>query len=196
MPTSDEELLERVKLRDAEAFEALCDRCRRPLEVHLLRMVRDAETARDLTQETLLRLWTHAGQWHGRGSARGWLLRIATNLALNHIQYAGRRRARLLDVDLGDDDGLADLALPCADGSHEPAEAVQQAEERRLLDGLIDGLPRPKREVLRLALLLENDLEGVSASLSLPKGTVKSRLHYARRLLAKRWKEVSPEWDD
>ncbi len=196
MLAPDEELLERVRQRDVEAFDALCERYRTPLRMHLVRMLRDPEAARDLTQETLLRLWTHADQWQGRGSCRGWLLRVATNLALNHVQSTGRRRARLGEVSLEGDDIALEPAAFLGGREALPQDAAEQAEGTRLLEGLIDGLPRPKREVVRLALLLDNDLEGVSASLALPRGTVKSRLHYARKLLAQRWKEVSSEWED
>jgi RNA polymerase sigma-70 factor, ECF subfamily len=191
MPPSDEELFERVKHRDAEAFDALSARCRPALEGQLLRMLRDPEAARDLAQEALLRLWTHAEQWAGRGSCRGWLSRVASNLALNHIKSAGRRGARLVPLDLGDAEAASETHPQCDD--YQPEALAESAEGERMLSALIEELPPAKRDVVRLAVLLENDLEEVSASLSLPRGTVKSRLHYARKLLLARWKEIDTE---
>ncbi len=91
MTLSDHELMARVRERDAGAFEALCERNGEPLRRHMLRMLRDADAAEDVLQETLLRAWTHAAQWDGRGTPRAWLFRIATNLALNHIRALRRR---------------------------------------------------------------------------------------------------------
>src|SRR5215831_17801211 len=91
MTPSDHELIDGVRERDTGAFEALCARYGAPLRGHLLRMLRDAEAAEDILQETLLRLWTHASQWDGRGTPRAWLFRVATNLALNHVRALRRR---------------------------------------------------------------------------------------------------------
>src|SRR5262245_30078588 len=91
MSLSDRELMLGVGARDAGAFEELCARYGEPLRRHLQRMLRDADAAEDLLQETLLRVWTHAGQWDGRGAPRAWLFRVATNLALNHVRALRRR---------------------------------------------------------------------------------------------------------
>lgn len=89
---SDFELIQRVREHDGEAFDELFARHGQAVQGHLLRMVRDAGIAEDLTQEVFLRLWTRAEQWEGRGLLAGWLLRIGTNLALNY--FRGQRRAR------------------------------------------------------------------------------------------------------
>ena len=60
--------------------------------------------ADDLTQETFLRVWTRSEQWDGRGSFTGWLYRIATNLALNHLRSVKRRRQRPLELPAEPDD--------------------------------------------------------------------------------------------
>src|SRR5262245_64135428 len=87
-----------VRQRDAGAFEALCARYGAALRRHLLRMLRDADAAEDQLQETLLRVWTHAAQWDGRGTPRAWLFRVATNLALNYVRSARRRPQQPLEI--------------------------------------------------------------------------------------------------
>jgi DNA-directed RNA polymerase specialized sigma24 family protein len=82
MTLSDHDLMARVCQRDAAAFEALCERYSAPLRRHLLGMLRDADAAEDLLQETLLRAWIHAAQWDGRGTVK------------SRLHYATRRLAR------------------------------------------------------------------------------------------------------
>ena len=85
-PTTDHELMQRVCERDADAFEALTEKYRALLYRHLVSLLRDSAAADDLLQETLLRVWTRAEQWDGRGPFKAWLFRASTNLALNHLR--------------------------------------------------------------------------------------------------------------
>lgn len=193
MSASDEQLLARIREHDSEAFDELFRRYHGALYGHVLRMVRDADLARDVVQETLLRAWTRADTWQRTGSCKGWLFRIAANVALNQVRAAQRRREvpvpdALADEETGD--------ASAADPAPGPEERAEHSEERAVLDRLIAALPADKREVVRLSLASDNDLESVSSALSIPRGTVKSRLHYARRLMLDEWKEMAPEWDD
>ena len=78
----DSELMARVREHDANAFEMLLTRYRESIYGHVLVMLHDSSAAEDIVQEVFLRIWTHAEQWHGHGSFKSWLFRIATNLAL------------------------------------------------------------------------------------------------------------------
>lgn len=194
MTDPDGRLLERAQGGDHAAFDLLCERYRAEVRAAVLRMLREPESADDVTQETLLRAWTHREQWSGSGSVRGWLLRIATNLALNYLQSDQRRRAHLPQTSLAPDEG-GGRTDRCAVAEAEAPGALERAEAGRALHRLISELPSPKRDVVMEALRQDYDLERVSAALSLPRGTVKSRLHYARKALAARWKEETPEWE-
>src|SRR5687767_2583288 len=90
-PADDHCLMDRIRRRrDGAAFETLTARYREPLLRHLVSMVRDGAAADDLLQEALLRVWTRADRWDGRGAVKAWLFRIATNLALNHLRTVRR----------------------------------------------------------------------------------------------------------
>ena len=69
-------------------------------------------------------------------------------------------------------------------------EQYETAERRQLLDGLVDELPEDKREVLRLVYDAEMDVRDVADHLGIPEGTVKSRMHHARRRLADQWRDI------
>jgi RNA polymerase sigma-70 factor, ECF subfamily len=192
MNLSDYELMARVCEHDAEAFEVLCERTGEPLRRHVLRMLRDADAAEDLLQETLLRAWTHAAQWDGHGTPRAWLFRIATNLALNHIRTLRRRPQQPLEVPPDPTDPEDEPTIPSwmiDRASLGPDEALEVTERLALLRRLVAGLPEEKREVLRLIHDDELEIAEVAQVLGIPPGTVKSRLHYATRRLAREWRE-------
>jgi RNA polymerase sigma-70 factor (ECF subfamily) len=183
MALSDRELIALVAAHDEAAFEQLCAVYREPLLRHLVRMVRAPEVAEDLLQDTLLRIWTHADQWDGRGVLRAWLFRVATNVALNALRTARRRpQAQRQFPNEAEDDMHAHWLADSAIG---PDEAVERAEERSRLRALVARLPEEKREVLRMVHGDEMAIGDVARTLGIPPGTVRSRLHYATRRLAR-----------
>ena len=194
MAADDRALVERVVAGDAEAFEALFARYREAVGRHIRRMVRHGGAADDLVQEAFLRVWTRAEQWDGRGSFRGWLFRIATNLALNHLRSVRRRRQRPLEPPpepLGDEDDEPMAPAWMIDASAlGPDAVVELAEERELCRRLIDRLPEDKREVFRMAHEAEMPVREIAEALGIPVGTVKSRLHYAAKRLASEWQHL------
>ena len=196
MTLSDQQLMIQVRAGDTSAFEALCDRYSLPLRRHLLRMLRDADAAEDLLQETLLRVWTHAAQWDGRGAARAWLYRVATNLALNHVRSIRRRRQQPLELppDAAEPDQEPEVPSWMIDTvSLGPDAVLELAERHALLRRLLADLPEEKREVLRLIHDHELEIGEVARTLGIPPGTVKSRLHYATQRLARAWREAEGE---
>lgn len=189
----DECLALRLKEHDPTAFEHLYARHRGEVRAHVARIVRDEQAAEDLTQEVFLRVWTRAEQWDGRGPFRAWALRIATNQAINHLRTVRRRRERPIAELVVDDPGAprrAPVPASGASAARDPQDAVQEMERGTLVRRLIEALPVEKRVVLRL--VCEEDLPAgdVAARLGIPEGTVRSRLHSARKWLARAWRDA------
>jgi RNA polymerase sigma-70 factor (ECF subfamily) len=185
MGTPDADLMRRVQQGDAHAFEALVRRHDRTLALHLRRYV-GPDDAGDLRQEVLLRVWERARQWEGRGAPLAWMLRIATNLALNHL----RTRRDTAPLESSDDEGELGEATPMADAGRAAArdEFEQWTQASRALE-LIGELPDDRRTVLSLARLEGLRLQEIADRLNVPLGTVKSRLHAATQWLTERWEE-------
>lgn len=199
MLPSDQDLMAAIRNREEEAFERLVTRYGGLMRAHLLRMIRDEAIAGDLLQESLIRVWNHAGQWQGRGKLKAWLLRIATNQALNHLQSAQRRREQPLEVpgdrvvNTDDDDDQPLVPGWMIDPTAGPDMDAEQAEQAALLRNAIDALPPEKRTVFNMAHRDDMDMRTIAETLGIPEGTAKSRLHYTMKTLLEQWKEMTTD---
>lgn len=183
-PLTDQTLIENIQASQAWAFEALYERYEGIIHRHLCHIAGDESAADDLLQETFLRVWMHASQWTGQGTVKGWLFRIATNLAINHLRTHRRRPEQPLempDTVVDDDDDLPDTPAWLVDtASLGPEAVVEQVERETRLRQVIQDLPEEKRELLQLVHQMEFSLREAADELGIPEGTAKSRLHYAR----------------
>jgi len=197
---SDQDLMVRILERDVQAFKMLFVRCyEEALRQHLICIVRDADAADDLVQEVFLRVWTRACQWRGQGTFKAWLFRIATNLALNHLRSVRRRKEQPLRIppEVTDEEEKKPAPSWMIDASSlGPDAIIELTEQQELLRRLINELPEEKREVFRLVYEEEMEIREISEALGIPEGTVKSRLHYAKRSLARKWQDIQTEGED
>ena len=169
------------------------------VQSHLARIIRDAATADDLTQEVFLRLWRRAEQWKGQTAFRSWLLRIATNLAFNYLRTVKRRREQPIQFVPSSEEDEEESSVPSwmiNASTLGPDEALELSEQHNLLQRLVDQLPEEKQEVFRLIYDAHMETREVAVELGIPEGTVKSRIHYARRQIARSWQELDSEWED
>jgi RNA polymerase sigma-70 factor, ECF subfamily len=128
--------------------------------------------AEDVAQETFLRAYQKLSSLRESEKFRAWVNRISFRLALNR-QRGGRRR-------------LTRETAWHAHGTDEAVNGLQNAEERVLLERLrneIEGLPEKLRRALQLSIVEDMDAADVGVVLGIPAGTVRSRLHAARKLL-------------
>ena len=96
-PTSDVELMLRVKHGDREAFSLLVQRHRKPLINFIYRFTGNSGEAEDLAHEVLIKVFLSASRYEPRAAFSTWLYRIATNLALNYLRDHRTRVATSLD---------------------------------------------------------------------------------------------------
>ena len=91
-PSSDGQFLERLRRREAAAFEQLVAERSSDVYALLYRLTTDAEEARDLTQETFLRAYQSIDRFRGEADLKTWIYRIAVNQARNRWRWWRRRR--------------------------------------------------------------------------------------------------------
>lgn len=154
---------------DAEFERGLADSAALAFRVAygVLRQRQDAE---DVAQEALARAHQRLATLRDRDRFRAWLVRISWRLALDHRRSERRRERREL------------AALAPAAPSVEEIAAANEFRER--VWRAIDALPEKLRVAIVLASIEGHDVAEVASLLDLPPGTVKSRLHHARRRLA------------
>jgi RNA polymerase sigma-70 factor (ECF subfamily) len=143
------------------------------------------ESAEELVQEVMLKVWRRAAQFDpARGSAATWIHAIARNALVSHRR--GPQRAEQpnadLDRDAADIDAVADRG---------PEEAALQTEWRRVLGSALEALPPEQYDVLRGAYFSGRTLRDVAEERKVSLGTVKTRARLAlarlRGILESRW---------
>lgn len=148
------------------SFEAFFRRHERDIFGYLWRMTGDEQTANDLTQETFVRAWRHYALIAGYDAPGAWLLRVATNLALNH------RRAQAAPVEpLGDADADARFAR-----SDPALRLVEDDSVRRALT----ALPARQRAALILRAAYGLSCEEVGRALGVSRDAAKMLIFRGR----------------
>lgn len=154
------------------AWDTLFRRYQLPLYVYVFELVRDEQAGLDLVQETFIAAVRHIGGLREDNKFGGWLFGIAHQKC---IQRWRKRTEVLLDEtpDTGDDleDGPDDLL-------------IRRESEAEFME-LLNQLPLPHRSVLLLHFIEDFSLEEIARITEAQLGTVKSRLHYAKKSLRK-----------
>jgi RNA polymerase sigma-70 factor, ECF subfamily len=166
--TSDEALIEKIASGNRLAMQALFIRHQTRIYRFILRLVRDATLAEDLTSDVFLAVWQQAHRFEARSSATTWLLAIA-----RYKTYAElRRRTEPLS-----DDGAAQA-------SDDPEAAFEIKRRGEILRRCLTRLSREHREIIDLVYYHEKSVQEVAGIVGIPGNTVKTRMFYARRRLS------------
>ncbi len=183
MSLPEQGLVNAARAGDEDAFRRLVEPLDRQLLAHCYRMLGSLHDAEDAVQETLLRAWRGLPGFEGRASARSWLHRIATNVALD---MAARRPPRVLPPDPGPpagawlepfpDDLLGDETGRAApDALYEQREAIELA-----FVAALQHLPPRQRAALILRDVLGFSAREAGEALDASPASVESALQRAR----------------
>ncbi len=174
--SNEAELIERAKLGDAQAFQALYDKHKRRVYSLCLRMTANTAEAEDLTQEAFLQLYRKIGTFRGESAFSTWLHRLSVNVVLMQLRRKSLPVVSLEETTQGEEDtpkkdfGAEDLAL---------AGSI----DRLQLQKAVDDLPPGYRTIFVL-----HDVEGyehneIATIVGCSIGNSKSQLHKARMKL-------------
>ncbi len=170
-PQDDSALVARLARGEREAVDQLYARFGRPLYAFVQGIVGDAGLAEEIVQDTFVAAWRGAAGFEARSSVSSWLFAIARRQARDRLR---RTRPELVPVE--------ELAAQPA-GEPGPEAAALSSADRKQLRAALYRLPAVHRECLVLAFVAELSGPEIAAVLGIPEGTVKSRLHAARRAM-------------
>lgn len=173
------EWLQKARQGDDEAYALIVETYQRPVYNLCYRMLGDANEAEDAAQETFWRAYQNLKRYDPARSFPTWLLSIAAHYCIDQQR---KRRITLLSMDLLPEEDAPDTAP-------NPEKVVGELEESAQMRRLLAGLGPQDRAAVILRYWYEFSEEEIARTLSLTVSAVKSRLHRARKELAKNWTE-------
>jgi RNA polymerase sigma-70 factor, ECF subfamily len=165
---------------DAAAWNTLFRRYQLPLYVYVFELLRNEQTALDVVQETFINAARYLGSLREDGRFGSWLFSIAHQKVQQHWRRPSRTEP--LEEDFTETAGDDPL----------PADLLIRAEQQEEFMHLLNQLSETHRSVLLLHFLEEFSLEEIARVTGVSVGTVKSRLHYAKRSLRVLLEESRP----
>jgi RNA polymerase sigma-70 factor (ECF subfamily) len=174
---TDEQILLRVRQGDPAGFDRLVRRWEAPLFAFVYRLLGHEDEARDVCQETFLRVWSQARRFREGSRFSTWMYQIALNLCRD----LGRRRTRWSRRLVAWSDGVRAGTEPSAPRhvaeARSPETVLERTDTGRVVRDALDRLPPPMREVLVLKQYQELTFREIATVLDCPESTVKSRLY-------------------
>jgi RNA polymerase sigma-70 factor (ECF subfamily) len=175
----DQALIKKTLRGDRRAFEELMRKYEKKIYSFVVRMVRNEDTAVDLTQDFFFKIFTVLDKYNFEYKFSTWAYRICYNLVIDHI------RKNQAAVDSLDDESVTsrDL-LESGNVSREDGfKALARAETRDYVWRVVDQIPLKFRELILLRYIQDLKYEEIAEITALPVGTVKNRIFKAKEIL-------------
>ena len=177
----DEWIAVRCQLGERAAFDELIHRWHGPIWEYVRRLSDDDDAAHDIAQDIWLRVLRGIGRLRDPAKLRAWLFGIAHQKCIQLWRKKNRAEA-----------ALEELSGAPPELGEDPRDLLIRREQEEQFMKLVEQLPLPQRSVLLLRFVEDFSLEEIAGITGASTGTVKSRLHYAKRAL-KKLLEENPE---
>jgi RNA polymerase sigma-70 factor (ECF subfamily) len=181
---ADAEVIERAQRGDHAAFRVLVERYQGRAFGLALRVLRDEEQARDAVQDAFVKAHGSLARFEGRSGFYTWLYRLVMNVCIDmkrrdrsgrQVEWEEERAVEIAQ-------GAEALAPGSADPEREgPGAELERSQLRAALVRAIAALPEDARRTLELREIDGLSYAEIARAVGVPKGTVMSRLYYARR---------------
>ena len=167
-----------------DAFREIIRRYERPVFSLVFRMVRDRETAEDLSQDAFIRVLNHLDKYRSEFKLSSWLFKIANNVAIDHL------RKRQLDTismhgspPASTASDIEATSIDLESGGENALDEIEAKELGAEIERAIAKLRPEYRSCIMLRHVEGRSYEEIAATLDLPLGTVKTYIHRARHEL-------------
>lgn len=181
MREADFELIDRFLQGDGTAFDELVRKRQREVYNLAYRMTRNAEDARDVSQEAFLQVYRHVSRFDRRSSLSTWLYRIVVNLCLNHLSRGSRAQCAAIDQH-----------PEPADSSEGSLARLEEREQTDALARAIETLPPQQRASLTLRVHHHLAHREIADILGVSEATAKVHYFHAVQALRRKlahWRE-------
>jgi RNA polymerase sigma-70 factor (ECF subfamily) len=187
---SETELLARIQTGDEEALVALHARYVNLVYSVAYRVLNDAMSAEEVTQDTFMRLWNKSYSYDPeKGRFITWLLTVTRRLAIDVLRQRQRREPNTGMLFIDEDPNLWENILADTNGG----------DLRRTLLAVLKELPVEQRELIELVYFYGMTHSDLAETLDIPLGTVKTRIRLGMQKLRQAWATevpVNPRIDD
>ncbi|MFO7825800.1 MAG: sigma-70 family RNA polymerase sigma factor [Cyclobacterium sp.] len=178
----DFELIDKaVKEKDQQAYASLMKRYKKAVYFMILKMIRDADDAEDLTMEAFAKAFRNLHKFKKDYTFSTWLFRIATNNTIDFI-----RKKKLKTMSLNNtmtDDGGNTVNIDIEDDDNNPQDEFIKTQRKEMVRIFVSKLPAKYRKLVKLRYFDELSYDEIAEELGKPLGTVKAQLHRSRELL-------------
>ena len=169
---SDAELVGAIARGDQLSMRQLYERHSTRVYRFARRLGADHSAAEDLVSEVFLDVWRCGSTFAGRARVSTWLLAITRNKALDIIRRSPLKPFEQIE------------SVTMEDETDGPEVAVQKKQAASVLSGAFRNMSAADREIIDLVYYHESSINEVARVLNIPKGTVKTRMFYARKRLS------------
>ena len=165
-------LIKRCQNREAEAFAPLMNMYKQQLFSYLIRRTGNRETAEDLFQEILIKIWRGFPKYQKKEKFGSWVLSIAHNLTVDSFR---KKKVRSI---VSQTEDLEEIRH-----TDNPVEKVEKDEQRKMLSNALSQLSEKQKEVFLLRQHGEMTFKEIAAFTNQPINTVLSHMNYAVKKL-------------
>lgn len=167
--------------KDQQAFATLMKRYKKAVYFMILKMIRDADDAEDLTMEAFAKAFRNLHKFKKDYTFSTWLFRIATN---NTIDFIRKKKLKTMSLNstMSDDSGNS-VNIDVEDDENNPQDEFIKSQRIEMVRIFVDKLPAKYRKLVQLRYFDELSYEEIAVELDKPLGTVKAQLHRSRELL-------------
>lgn len=182
-------LVEQAARGDRDARRELFERHREAAYRAAFRVTGRREDALDVVQDAFIKAFDRLSDFQHGSSFKTWLLRIATNRALDLLR--GRKVRLAISIDGGGEDDRGPV-LPASGDDVRVGRAIEQKELADRLNSAVETLPADQRAVFALYATGDMTYGQIAEALGVPIGTVMSRLYHARKKLHGMLADLAP----
>jgi len=191
---ADQQLVERVKNGETQAFDLLVRKYQHKVYGLVSRFLSDSASVEDVVQESFIKAYRSLDRFRGDSAFYTWLYRIAVNTAKNHLVSRGRRPPDA-DIDASEAEQMGAASEAMREEGTPEDMAVSKEMSQKVLE-VVEGLPSDLRTALTLREIDGMTYEEIAKVMDCPIGTVRSRIFRAREAVNNALEQMAEAKED